>query len=60
MGYPYAEATWDAATGAMYMGANLGGGNIALYIYTLISVACCVWALWKGNSNEHALYENYK
>ena len=56
MGFPYAEATWDAATGAMYMGA--GGGAPA--IYTWISVAVCIWALWKGNRNEHALYENYK
>jgi hypothetical protein len=53
MGFPYAEATWDAATGAIYMGA---GGPMPM-IYTLISAALCIWALWAGNRKEHALYE---
>ena len=56
MGYPYAEATWDAATGAMYMGA--GGG--APLIYTLIAIAVCIWALWSGNRKEYAMYDRTK
>ena len=52
MGFPGSEGSWDAITGAMYMGA--GGGAPA--IYTWISVAMCVWALWAGNRKEHKLY----
>lgn len=55
MGFPYNEATWDAATGALYMGA--GGGAPA--IYTWVSVVVCIVLLWKGNKSEHDLYENY-
>lgn len=53
MGYPYAEASWDAATSGMYMGF---GGSMPM-IFTLISVAVCVYALWSGNRKEHALYK---
>ena len=53
MGYPYDEATWDAATGAMYMGA----GGSAPMIYTLISMVVCVVLLWMGNRSEHQLYD---
>ncbi len=56
MGFPFDTADWAVVEGAMYMGA--GGG--APLIYTLISVACCVVALWIGNSKEHKLYENYR
>ena len=56
MGFPYAEATWDAATGAMYNGAD---GSSALW-FTLLSVAVCVYALWGGNRKEHALYKKYE
>jgi hypothetical protein len=56
MGFPYPEATWDAATGATYMGA---GGSMPM-IYTLISAALCIWALWAGNRKEHQLYKNAK
>jgi hypothetical protein len=55
MGFPFAEASWDSVTGAMYMGA---GGAMPM-VYTLISVALCIWALWAGNRKEHSLYENY-
>lgn len=56
MGFPFEEASWDGVAGAMYMGA--GGG--APLVYTLISAALCVYALWSGNRKEHALYEDYK
>ncbi len=56
MGYPYAEATWGVADGAMYMGA----GGAAPLIYTLIAIAACIWALWSGNRKEHEKYGDYK
>lgn len=56
MGFSGAEASWDAITGAMYIGA---GGAMPL-LYTLISAGLCVYALWAGNKKEHSLYENYK
>lgn len=56
MGYPYDSASWDAATGAIYMGAN---GSMPL-IFTIISAALCVWALWAGHRGEHKLYGSYK
>ena len=52
MGFPGSEASWSAIEGAMYMGA---GGGMPM-VYTLISAAMCVWALWAGNRKEHALY----
>ena len=55
MGYPYAEATWDAATGAMYMGY---GGSLPM-VFTLLSAAVCIYALWRGNSAEHRLYKGH-
>ena len=56
MGFPFAEATWDAVTGAMYMGA---GGPMPM-IFTLISAGVCIYALWSGNKKEHTLYDKYK
>lgn len=56
MGFPFESASWDAVTGAMYMGA----GGSAPMIYTLISAVACVVVLWVGNSSEHKLYDNYK
>jgi len=56
MGFPYDAASWDVVDGAMYMGA---GGSFPL-IFTLISAAMCVWALWSGNRKEHKLCEDYK
>ncbi len=56
MGFPGAEASWDVITGAMYM----GDGGAMPAIYTLISAALCVYALWAGNRKEHSLYENSK
>jgi len=56
MGFPFAEATWDVVTGAMYMGA---GGSSSLW-YTVIAMAACVYALWSGNRKEHKLYDNHK
>ena len=56
MGFPYDEATWDAATGAMYMGA--GGGAPA--IYTWLSIIACVVLLWLGNRSEQEHYKKQK
>ncbi len=56
MGFPFADASWDVVEGAMYMGA----GGASTVLYTLISAALCVWALWSGNRKEHKLYEDYK
>ncbi len=56
MGFPFDQATWDAVTGAMYIGA----GGAAPAIYTLISAAMCIWALWAGNRKEHQLYVGYE
>ncbi len=56
MGFPFEPASWDAVTGAMYMGA---GGSMTL-VYTLIAAAVCVYALWRGHSKEHALYDKHK
>ena len=56
MGFPFPEATWDAVTGAMYMGA---GGNAPL-IYTLIAAVACVVVLWLGNRSEHDFYKKHK
>ena len=58
MGYPYAEATWDVAEGAMFMGG--AAGSIAPLIYTLVAIAACIWALWSGNRKEHEKYGDYK
>ena len=55
MGFPFDEATWDAVTGAMYMGA----GGSAPFIFTLLSAVACVVALWLGNSAEHNHYKNH-
>jgi len=52
MGFPFAEATWDSVTGAMYMGA----GGIMPLVYTIFAAAICVYALWRGHRDEHALY----
>lgn len=56
MGFPYAEATWDVVTGAMYLGA----GGASSFWYTLISAAVCVYALWSGNRKEQARYKDYE
>jgi hypothetical protein len=56
MGFAYESASWDAVTGAMYMGAN----GSAPMIYTLISAALCVLMLWMGNRSEHKMYDDYK
>jgi hypothetical protein len=53
MGFPYETASWDAVTGAMYMGA---GGSMPM-IWTLVAAGVCVWALWAGNKKEHSLYD---
>ncbi len=45
--------TWDALTGAMYMGA----GTIWEHIWLWLSVIMCVVALWMGNSHESDAYE---
>lgn len=56
MGFPFPDASWDGVTGAMYMGA---GGSMPL-VYTLLAAAVCIYALWQGNKNEHALYDKHK
>ena len=56
MGFPFESASWDAVTGAMYMGA----GSSAPMIFTLISAAVCVVVLLIGNSSEHKMYDDYK
>ncbi len=56
MGFPFDTADWSVVEGAMYMGAN--GGAPALY--TWLSVAVMVGALWLGNRMEHKLYDDYK
>jgi hypothetical protein len=56
MGFPGSEASWSVIEGAMYMGA----GGIMPSVYTWISVAVCVWALWVGHRKERALYSNHK
>ena len=56
MGFPFESASWDAVTGAMYMGST----GSAPMVYTLISAALCVVVLWIGNSKEHSLYGDYK
>ncbi len=56
MGFSYEEASWSVVDGAMYMGA----GSSATLVYTLISAALCIWALWSGNRKEHELYDEYK
>lgn len=56
MGFPFSEASWDVVTGPMYMGA----GSSFPAIFTWISVALCVWALWAGNRKEHSLYSDHK
>jgi len=56
MGFPFAEATWDVVDGAMYMGA----GSISTLVFTVISAALCVYALWRGHRKEHELYDKLK
>lgn len=56
MGFAYDSASWDAVTGAMYMGAN----GSAPMIYTLISAALCVFVLWAANRSEQKHYSAYK
>ena len=54
--FPYDSASWEAATGAIYMGAN---GSLPM-IATIVCVVGCVWALWAGNRKEHRLYKSYR
>ena len=47
---------WAQATGSMYMGAN----GIMEVVWTLISVAVCIWALSAGSKHELDAYKNVK
>jgi hypothetical protein len=44
---------WAQATGPMYMGAN----GIMEVVWTLISVAVCIWALSAGSKHELDAYK---
>ena len=56
MGFPFDTPNWDAASGAIFMGA--GGG--ATGVYTLIAVVICVAALLLGNAKEAGKYKKHK
>ena len=47
---------WVQATGPMYMGAN----GIMEVVWTVISVAVCIWALIAGSTHELDAYNKIK
>jgi len=47
---------WVQATGPMYMGAN----GIMEVVWTVISVAVCIWALIAGSKHELDAYKKIK
>ncbi len=54
MGFPFAEATWNAVTGAMFIGA----GGVAPGVYTFIGGVICVAILWYGYIYEKGRYQD--
>ncbi|SHL86987.1 hypothetical protein SAMN05443432_103210 [Roseovarius litoreus] len=56
MGYPFDTPTWDAASGAIFMGA----GGALPGLFTLIAIVICVLALALGQAKEAAKYKNHK
>jgi hypothetical protein len=56
MGFPFDTPSWDAASGAIFMGA----GGSAPGIYTIIAIAICVVALAIGQRAEAAKYAAHK
>ena len=49
-------ASWDAAEGPIYMGANSSWE----VIWTLLAVALCIWALIVGSRHELDAYKRMK
>ena len=54
MGFPFEEASWDAVSGAMYMGST----GSAPAIFTVLAIAACVAVLFFGNRSEHNRYKD--
>ncbi len=53
MGAPFDTGTWNGVEGAYYTGA--GGGEL---LWLLVSIACCIAAIWIGHRHETKAYEN--
>ena len=47
---------WAQATGPMYMGAN---GSMEI-VWTVLSAAICIWALYVGSKHELYAYKKVK
>ncbi|MDR9392850.1 hypothetical protein [Roseovarius sp. SYSU LYC5161] len=56
MGFPFDTQSWDAASGAIFMGA--GGAMPGLY--TIIAIGLCILALAMGQKTEMSKYDNHK
>lgn len=56
MGFPFDTASWDAASGSIFMGA----GGSAPGTYTFIAIAICVVMLVVGQRAEAAKYAAHK
>lgn len=54
MGSHFAEASWNAITGAYYTGYGSGEG-----IWLLLSIGLCVGALLKGAIHEGSDYRKF-
>lgn len=52
MGFPFETATWEGASGPIFMGA----GTSAPGIYTVIAIVLCVAALILGQKAEAEKY----
>ena len=50
MGAPFDTGTWNGVEGAIY---NAAGTE---FIWLLISIALCCFALWKGHTHETEAY----
>lgn len=56
MGFPYDEATWNAAEGAIFMGF----GGSAPGLYSLIAIVVLIGALAVGHIAEAKKYAKHK
>lgn len=56
MGFPYDEATWNAAEGAIFMGF----GGFAPGLYSLIAIVLLLGALAVGQMAEAKKYKDHK
>ncbi len=56
MGFPYDEATWNAAEGAIFMG--FGGAMPGLF--SAIAIVILIAALAMGQAAEAKKYKNHK